>query len=558
MSSIITIAGENLIARMQGTGKTLVIDKMIIANIPDVDPSTDINRSMQKPAAEHIVYQYDIPAEYKAYVNPNQVVYSAVLDSDLGDWDFNWLGLYSSAEDVVVAITTLPTLKKFKTAGQIQGNHLTRNIMLAYEGAAESTGMTVSADTWQLDFSARLSGIDGREQNSNRDIYGSSRFWKNAFQLSGDGQAYSLAAGIAYVEGIRIEQELPISISAGHFPGSVWIDVALVPQGSDVQVEVVPVFGENFNDELKDGIQHYLVKIAEVDQNGNITDCRRTEWVEPDLVTFLKTIVSTSRSIASSDLTDHNADTQAHPDIRTVLNGKASASHTHTIANVRDLRSNLDAKAVINHKHTPAEVGLSLIPNAIFDGVGSDSSECLATSKAVKRAYDKGVEALNTANTKAPNGHTHTPVQVGLGNLPNAKSDGVGYDSSECLATSAAVKRAYDKAVEASDNAGIVELKGSRSENGTWTIPNLKPFKPLFVGIYSDVYAQDTDFRYRVVSGALTGYLPSDDGGHLYYLSADDDVRAASGTPTAIIIPNSDSIVISLSIATTTTAYAYQ
>ncbi|WP_051295063.1 phage tail protein [Maridesulfovibrio bastinii] len=545
MSSIITIAGENLIARMQGTGKTLVIDKMIIANIPDVDPSADINRSMQKPAAEHIVYQYDIPAEYKAYVNPNQVVYSAVLDSDLGDWDFNWLGLYSSAEDVVVAITTLPTLKKFKTAGQIQGNHLTRNIMLAYEGAAESTGMTVSADTWQLDFSARLSGIDGREQKSNRDIYGSSRFWKNAFKLSGDGQAYSLAAGIAYVEGIRIEQEQPISISAGHFPGSVWIDVALVPQGSDVQVEVVPVFGENFNDELKDGIQHYLVKVAEVDQNGTVTDCRRTEWVEPDLVTFLKTIVSTSRSMASSDLTDHNTDTQAHPDIRTVLDSKASASHRHTIANVIELQSNLDAKSDKGHTHTPAQVGLGNLPNAKSNSVKYDSSECLATSRAVKFTYDKAVDALNTANTKAPKSHRHTPVQVGLGNLPNAKSDGVGYDSSECLATSAAVKRAYDKAVEASDNAGLVELKASRSEKGTWTITGLKIGKPLFVLSDADSGNVDTFVEIATVSGAMDGRVPID---HTYYmLVSNTQSNATTRTTNAfIVIPTSTSVIFKI------------
>ena len=50
------------------------------------------------------------------------------------------------------------------------------------------------------------------------------------------------------------------------------------------------------------------------------------------------------------------------------------------------------------YKPTKADVGLSSIPNSISSSVSSSSNGSLATSAAAKTAYDKGVQALNTAN----------------------------------------------------------------------------------------------------------------------------------------------------------------
>ncbi|WP_319761878.1 phage tail protein [Maridesulfovibrio sp.] len=291
MSSIITLPGENLIAAKQGAGQILVIDKMIFANVPGVDPEADIDRSTQKPAADQIVLEYDIPAEYKKYVNPNQVVYSAVLDSNAGNFDFNWIGLYSAADDVVVAITTLPTISKFKTAGQIQGNHLTRNFMMAYEGAAQSTGMSVAADTWQLDFSTRLAGLDERDRMTNRDIYGRARFWCDGFELVNTEGSYFLSSGVGYVEGIRIDLDNPLPIPGENLPKSVWLDVSLTPQGSTVVAKAEPVYGDSFEDNVQDGIKHYYVKIGEIDGTGKVSDFRTVDEIKADLVEYLKHLI---------------------------------------------------------------------------------------------------------------------------------------------------------------------------------------------------------------------------------------------------------------------------
>jgi len=103
----ITLAGESLIAQKQGAKEVLHITRFIYANVPGLDPAKPIDRAAAKPPAAQIVHTYEIPAENSGYVNPNQVVYSSMLGSDIGDFDWNWLGL-ESAEGVLFAVAYLP------------------------------------------------------------------------------------------------------------------------------------------------------------------------------------------------------------------------------------------------------------------------------------------------------------------------------------------------------------------------------------------------------------------------------------------------------------------
>ena len=164
MSVIMTAAGEALKARLQAEGKPLVIDTFVFAHIPNLDPTEQLTPGITVPT-EQVVYTYPIPDEYRAYVNPNQVVYSALLGSDVGDWSFNWQGLVCSEYDTLIAAATFPTLEKRKYSGATgaAGNNLTRNFLLEFSGAKELTGITISADVWQLDFTIRLLGMDERD-----------------------------------------------------------------------------------------------------------------------------------------------------------------------------------------------------------------------------------------------------------------------------------------------------------------------------------------------------------------------------------------------------------
>lgn len=281
MSVIMTAAGEALKARLQAEGKPLVIDTFVFAHIPNLDPTEQLTPGITVPT-EQVVYTYPIPDEYRAYVNPNQVVYSALLGSDVGDWCFNWQGLVCSEYDTLIAAATFPTLEKRKYSGATgaAGNNLTRNFLLEFSGAKELTGITISADVWQLDFTIRLLGMDERERLSNFDLYGAGWFSGDGWKLARQGGQYACAPGFGYVGGIRAGLAEPMPVVATFTPADVWLDVCLKPQGSDRVATAAPMVVEPdtevpFSAADETGLMHYRTLIAHVDAGGGITDKRQ-------------------------------------------------------------------------------------------------------------------------------------------------------------------------------------------------------------------------------------------------------------------------------------------
>lgn len=291
MSTIITAAGESLMARLQVEGKPLIIDTFIFAYIPGQDHTGPINPNTEVPE-EDVVFRYAIPEEYKAFIGPNQVVYSAVLGSDIGDFSLNWQGLYCTEHDVLVAVSTFPRLEK-RAANEMEnqvGNNITRNFMLEFSGAREATQINVEAEVWQIDFSVRLRGIDERERLSNRDIYGRASFMAGSWKLEKAGEEYFFAPGLAYVEGIRAELDSALPLNNPQLPCSVWLDLTLEPVSSDVVTVIQPVIAGT-NDILEDydspepvRVRHYVQKMAEIDSEGNITDKRDNVAAEGDFL----------------------------------------------------------------------------------------------------------------------------------------------------------------------------------------------------------------------------------------------------------------------------------
>lgn len=256
----ITLAGESLIAQKQGAKQALVVSKFIFANVPRLDPNTPIDRAAGKPPANQIVYTYVIPAENSGYVNPNQVVYSAQLGSDIGDFDWNWMGL-ETAEGVLFAVAYMPLQQKRKNIPPLQlGNNVTRNVLVEYDGAQETTGISIDAKTWQHDFTVRLAGIDERERLSNRDMFGRACFFDTGLQVEKVGTAYQVKPGLAYVEGVRVNVPAALAVPAAALPTSVWLDVVLERQLNDVVARwslVCAAAKSDYKDAL--GVQHYCI-----------------------------------------------------------------------------------------------------------------------------------------------------------------------------------------------------------------------------------------------------------------------------------------------------------
>ena len=155
MAACITLAGESLIAQKQSALEVLDISTFVLAYIPDLDPATPVDRAAGLPPAEQIVGTWAYTQ--KGFVDPNRVIYSLMLGSDIGDFDWNWIGL-TTADGTLFAVSTVPVQQKRRNIPPMQtGNNVTRNFLVAFDGAQELTAITVEASTWQHDFTEALS-----------------------------------------------------------------------------------------------------------------------------------------------------------------------------------------------------------------------------------------------------------------------------------------------------------------------------------------------------------------------------------------------------------------
>ncbi|RBO85901.1 phage tail protein [Marinomonas aquiplantarum] len=272
--SFLTQAGEAQIANKQGNGLHLNVRHFVLANVPNLgaEPS---DRDAVLPSEESIV---DIRSVTKrGYVNPNQVVYSLIMDSTIGDFTFNWIGLVDE-EGVLIAVAHITPIDKRKSAEGVEGNTIARNFLLKYSGIQNVTGTNVPAQTWQLDFSTRFNGMDERERLSNLDLYGQASFLDGAYQVIKENNQYQLQAGVGYVGGIRTQLTEEETLSVSDLPCSVWLDVSLQGDMSDkatvsqIQVQMEAEALSDYVD--SNGIAHYVSKLASIDANGGIIDHR--------------------------------------------------------------------------------------------------------------------------------------------------------------------------------------------------------------------------------------------------------------------------------------------
>jgi microcystin-dependent protein len=359
VSASITLAGESQIALKQSQQKPLIVSRFIFANVPGLDPTAPLDRAAGKPPAAQIVHVYTIPEKNAGFVNPNQVVYSAQLGSDVGDWDFNWVGL-EDADGILFAASSVPLQQKRRNIPPEQiGNNVTRNFLVAFDGAMKLTGVKIDASTWQHDFTVRLAGIDERERLSNREVYGRACFFGDSLAFGKGENGFQLGAGTAYIEGIRVFMEKPVPLS-GVAVGTVTLDVCLERQLSDRVATWKVVFGQQGDYTDAAGVRHYCVPIAYYASPTEIYDAREAEPI-------------------------------------------AGALIKHLAARKGDY-AELRARAT-----TKEDVGLGNLPNAISDDPATNSSQIVASTAALNKLQKQVGDSMTGmvaafAMTAAPTG----------------------------------------------------------------------------------------------------------------------------------------------------------
>ncbi|WP_196299285.1 phage tail protein, partial [Providencia rettgeri] len=288
MASVITVAFENWKAQEAASGKAVLLDEFVFANVPNLDPTQPIDRNEKLPPANQIVHRQAV--NKAGLASENAVAYSVTLGAEVGNFDFNWIGLLNKASGTVAMITHAPTQKKLKTQNGQQGNVLTRSFILEFQGAAEETQIKTSAETWQIDFTARLSGIDEMQRLINVDSYGAAAFFNDSFEVTRSGEQYTVKKGLGYVGGLRGELAQN-QILNGLRNTKVYADFSyqgnIVSQWNTVIKITAAATLNNYVDAA--GFTHQVFAIASIDASGNVKDLRPMGGLSSQEIAALET-----------------------------------------------------------------------------------------------------------------------------------------------------------------------------------------------------------------------------------------------------------------------------
>ncbi|HFP0947458.1 TPA: phage tail protein [Escherichia coli] len=277
--SVITSAFIRLKAQQAAEGTPVVLDEFVFANVPDLNPETPVSPDETLPPEDQIVHRQAVGKT--GVVNENAVVYSVTLGAELGDFEFNWVGLVSKATSTLAMIVHAPTQKKIRTHNGNEGNVLVRSMLMEYSGAKEATGITTPAQTWQIDFTARLASMDERQRRENVDIYGKATFFDDGWLVK-KGETWTVNKGVGYVEGLRAELSTHHPMTTPAFPSRIWLNVwwtGTLTSEWATEHEIITADPDVTEERLRktyprDGIQQYFCAIAEIDEDGNVTDLR--------------------------------------------------------------------------------------------------------------------------------------------------------------------------------------------------------------------------------------------------------------------------------------------
>ncbi|HHH0494799.1 TPA: phage tail protein [Yersinia enterocolitica] len=370
MATAITRAFEHWQAQQILNNLPARPDTVIFAHIPGLDSNTEIDRDEGIPDAALIVHREAV-AQY-GVINDSAVAYSVVLDTRIGDFSFNWIGLVDSASNTLCMIVHNALQQKIATAGGVQGNNITRTFVMEFDGAAEASQITVTAQTWQIDFSARLSGIDEITRLANYDYYGHAAFFADGFSVTKEADKYRVNPGLAYIGGIRALLTDAVLLDASE-NNVIYADVSL--QGS--------VLGQ-FNAIIHIGVKNNADDLANYpDPNGFM------HYVAP---------LALITASAEEDKREANPFDKAIADINAALK-EHEKSRNHPDATLNDK-------------------GFTQLGSDI----DSDSEKLAATLNAVKKAVNAGVTAMSN-HVRDENPHDQylqiTEFLAQLASIPN-------------------------------------------------------------------------------------------------------------------------------------------
>lgn len=259
-------------------GRRVVLDEFVFASIPGLDVNALPAEDETLPDAKYIVHRQAV--DRAGMVNADTVTYTITMPTTVGDFTFNWMALINRESGTPAVITYLQPQQKIKNANGVQGNVLTYSEHMRYTGASMLTGITTPVSTWQIDFTARLHGMDEATRRVAFDLYGSALFFEDAFKVIATtvaGEA-EIMPGTAYLRGLRTELETQAALTYELGKEQIIsIDSALTGSltgDNRTTFTLINRVTGDYTDSL--GFRHYVEPVARIAPDGTITDLRKT------------------------------------------------------------------------------------------------------------------------------------------------------------------------------------------------------------------------------------------------------------------------------------------
>ncbi|MDO6706136.1 phage tail protein [Photobacterium sp. 1_MG-2023] len=263
---------ERYLQSQISAGKGPDMNEMIFAYIPGLNASQPIDRNQGLPPSSQWVHRQDIDQLGK--MGDNALAYSVVISGSQPAFTFNAIFL----RDKSVAGSCGFVVHKAQETKEL-GSALTRTLVMEYNGAAALAGVTVDAGTWQIDFSARLLGMDEDHRLACLDNYGQVGFIRGFDVIQqADPNKYSVTSGVAYVGGLRAVLANDVLQTVSTKPNALWLDVYRDGTSLSKWVNHVSIIASgsaksDYTD--SQGRFHYVAKIADIAADGSVVDRRK-------------------------------------------------------------------------------------------------------------------------------------------------------------------------------------------------------------------------------------------------------------------------------------------
>lgn len=277
MSQVITNAFETYWQGCLTDQVPVVLDEVVLADIPNLDITAPIDPNTGLPPQAQIVHRH--PVDQRGRINNNAVAYSIVMDTTVGNFSFNAMYLINKASGMVGMIVYKGRETKTKTdpATGTTGNSLVKSMLMEYDQAATATVTTVEAGTWQIDYSARLLGMDEQLRQQALLLFGSAAFFDHGFKLINKAGGYKVQPGVAMVGGLRIQLDTEQAVTVGAKPVGVWVDVhhagtILSRWDNHFEFKTSTTDLADYTD--TNGYRHYVARLGTIGSDDVVTDRR--------------------------------------------------------------------------------------------------------------------------------------------------------------------------------------------------------------------------------------------------------------------------------------------